>query len=555
MQNIKQTYTDILILALLGAIFFLPFLGGVHLFDWDEINFAECAREMVVSGNYLQVQMDFQPFYEKPPLFFWLQAAAMQIFGIGEYAARFPNAVCGIITIALLYCIGRREFSRNFGLLWAMAYIGSLLPHLYFKSGIIDPWFNLFIFSGLYALFVYKKNNYSKKYLAFSGLCIGLAILTKGPVALLIYGLCVGVYTILNKWRLPLRWTDIFLLALCVLIFPALWFGVETAANGPEFVQEFIIYQIRLLTTHDAGHKGFPGFHVVVLLVGCFPASVFALQRLFGKTNMSSDQNILIRWMRILFWVVLILFSIVQSKIVHYSSLCYFPITFLAALALIEYSKEKKATEEGTQSTLQRRGLPVLFPVLGTIIACAALLLPYLGMRPDRIRSAFSLDAFTSQALHADIHWTGWDYLPGIGLLIIICYFALYWRSNHRNRIFALFLCTALFTSAAIIAFVKKIEGYSQRAVIEFYEGLQDKDVYTKTIGFKSYAHIFYAASRAPEEQTKENSARPLGWYIHEDIDKDVYFVRKVTNGEMEKIKGLKEIGRKNGFVFYVRQF
>ena len=60
------------IIGLLAAVLFLPFLGQVNLFDWDEINFAECAREMIVSGDYLRMQIDYMPFYEKPPLFIWI---------------------------------------------------------------------------------------------------------------------------------------------------------------------------------------------------------------------------------------------------------------------------------------------------------------------------------------------------------------------------------------------------------------------------------------------------------------------------------------------------
>lgn len=67
MNNERKHYY---IVALIGALLFIPFLGQVHLFDWDEINFAESAREMMVSGNYFQVQVNFQPFWEKPPLFF-----------------------------------------------------------------------------------------------------------------------------------------------------------------------------------------------------------------------------------------------------------------------------------------------------------------------------------------------------------------------------------------------------------------------------------------------------------------------------------------------------
>ena len=89
----------------LGLLFFLPFLGGVHLFDWDEINFAEIAREMVVMDNYLEIFMNYEPFTEKPPLFFWLQAISMHIVGIGDYASRLPNALMGIIALPVFLIV------------------------------------------------------------------------------------------------------------------------------------------------------------------------------------------------------------------------------------------------------------------------------------------------------------------------------------------------------------------------------------------------------------------------------------------------------------------
>ena len=60
-----------LAIILLGAAFFIPGIGGVRLFDWDEINFAESAREMLLTGDWFDVQINFEPFWEKPPLFIW----------------------------------------------------------------------------------------------------------------------------------------------------------------------------------------------------------------------------------------------------------------------------------------------------------------------------------------------------------------------------------------------------------------------------------------------------------------------------------------------------
>lgn len=133
----------------IAAIFFIPFIGNVHLFDWDEINFAEIAREMHISGHYIEPQINFQPFLEKPPLFFWLQSICMHVFGVNEFAARLPNAMLGVIQLPLLYQLGQRLRGALFARLWVLVYFGTLLPHLYFKSGIIDPWFNFFIFSSI----------------------------------------------------------------------------------------------------------------------------------------------------------------------------------------------------------------------------------------------------------------------------------------------------------------------------------------------------------------------------------------------------------------------
>ncbi|HMC96996.1 MAG TPA: glycosyltransferase family 39 protein, partial [Flavobacteriales bacterium] len=107
-----------LLIVVVALLLFMPGLGAVHLFDWDEINFAEISREMIATGDYMRPQVNYQPFWEKPPLFMWMQASSMKLFGVGEFAARFPNAVCGIITLLLLFRIGTRLRDRQFGLLW-----------------------------------------------------------------------------------------------------------------------------------------------------------------------------------------------------------------------------------------------------------------------------------------------------------------------------------------------------------------------------------------------------------------------------------------------------
>ena len=120
-KKISQFPTQIFLLVI-GVLLFVPFLGHVHLFDWDEINFAESAREMLLTHNYHIVQIDFRPFYEKPPMFIWLQAISMHYFGVNEYAARLPNAICGVITMLVVFNVGRFVFKSQLGVLWALMF-------------------------------------------------------------------------------------------------------------------------------------------------------------------------------------------------------------------------------------------------------------------------------------------------------------------------------------------------------------------------------------------------------------------------------------------------
>jgi 4-amino-4-deoxy-L-arabinose transferase-like glycosyltransferase len=548
-QNLRYSIA----FACLGALTYLPFLGGVHLFDWDEINFAEAAREMLVNNDYLRVFINFQPFWQKPPFFFWLQAASMHFLGVGEYAARLPNAICGILTLVILFRIGIKLHSVRFGLLWAGAYYGSTLPLLYFKSGIIDPWFNLFILLGLYyfILFYWRKEHFSGlslswspwAYLLAGGFFIGLGMLTKGPVALLLAGLTMGVYWVYKRFRLFVSIPQIIFFLIASGIVGAAWLGLETLKNGDAFVREFFTYQYRLFSTPDAGHKGFPGYHVVVLLFGCFPASIFAIRAL-GSTIESEHNHFqdFQRWMRYLFWVVLVLFSVVQSKIVHYSSMAYFPLTFLAAVVMLRMMEGKIP-----MSRWMRFGLASI----AGIIAVICIAVPILGKNPAWLKTMLS-DPFAAANLEAKVEWTGWEVLPGFFLLwVVILFFRLYKLDSKARGFAILFAGNAIFVMLALIFFVRRVEGYSQNAAIEFFKSKATEDCYIITYGYKSYAHLFYAAKR-PENHPLSHDQ---DWLLNSpDVDKPVYIAAKIHRAEpLRSNPQLIETGALNGFVFFKR--
>jgi len=547
--------TTILLIALAAILLFIPFLGRVHLFDWDEINFAEASREMIKMDDYTRVYIDFKPFWEKPPMFFWMQSSAMKLFGVTEFAARFPNAICGIFTLIAVFLCGSRIYDRKFGILWALAYGGSLFPNMYFKSGIIDPWFNLFTFLALYNFILYhwKRNGFDHErvkksqlyYVIWSGVFMGLAVLMKGQVALMIFLLCLGVYLVINRFKIYFGWGHALLFLVAVILVTFTWYGYETIKRGPWFINEFLKYQYRLFTTHDADQAGFFGYHYIVLLVGCFPASVLAIPSFFkAKYNGRSDRDFK-KWMVILFWVVSILFTIVQSRIIHYSALAWFPVTFLAAYSLYKWERREM---------VYKKYVGVVTAVLGGLISLLLLGVAVIGLNVKKL-APYVEDTFARGNMEAEVHWSGWEGLIGIGMVVTL---VIGIRSLSRQdfsraaRYFFVGTALVIFFASAII--VPKVERYSQGAAIDFFIARQGESCYVHTLGYKSYGDLFYTHKEKPTNPHADDEY----WLLTGPIDKPVYFVTKVDR--IEKYEGrpeypeLKELYRKNGFVFLKRE-
>jgi len=548
----KQSNLFLTIIILSGIIFFIPFLGKVHLFDWDEINFAESAREMIVTGNYHRVQINFQPFWEKPPLFFWLQAGAMHLFGVNEFAARFPNAIFGIITLVTFFFIGKKYKSSRFGFIWAISYLGTFLPHLYFKSAIIDPVFNYFIFLGIY--FMYRdisgnilKNKYINTSLA--GLFIGLATLTKGPVGLLVFLLSFLIYFMFSRFKnFPnIKKTLAFIFFFTIICL--LWFGQEIMNNGFWFLKEFLAYQADLFLHPVASHGEPFYYHFVVVFIGCFPISIIGLPVLFGKVSAGGwlehqpgqEKNDFLRLMKILFWTVMILFSITTTKIVHYSSLTYMPLAFMASVYLESLIANKQKIN---------KILLILIVIMGFIFSFLLAALPYVANHHELILP-YLKDPFAAASLNANVNWSGFESFIGI-IYFIAVLLAAYFFSKKQNRkaILFLFYSTAVCLFIYLLAVVPKIEKYSQGPAIDFYETLQGKSVYVWPIGFKSYAQYFYAKKPASPVYGEADE----NFLLKGNIDRPAFFVVKITNNTFDtSCNGCKLIKQEGGFKFYKR--
>jgi len=242
-----------------------------------------------------------------------------------------------------------------------------------------------------------------------------------------------------------------------------------------------------------------------------------------------------------LFWVVLILFSIVKTKIVHYSSLCYFPLTYLAALAVYDLQNGRLPW---------RTWFSITLIAFASIFALTVAVLPLIDKFKDKIiNSGVIKDDFAVANLQAKVAWPGFEWM--ISLLLfssVIIAVILAKRKSINKALKLLFAGTTLFVALVIYIFPYRIEQYSQRAVIEFYQSKAEEKCYMLNSGYFSYAPLFYTR-KTPDDCAQQD------WLLTGKIDRPFYLVLKEPRflESKDTMPAMQFLYKKNGFVFLVR--
>lgn len=477
MKNWLKKHNALSVILISYLLLFVPFLGQVHLFDWDEINFAEAAREMLATGDWINVQINFEPFWEKPPLFIWLQAISMHIFGITDFAARFPNVLIGLVTLLVLYFPLLKNYGKQAAVFTLLLYLGSFTPHFYFKSGIIDPLFNLLMYlSVLYLIKATQLRTYSSFF--FAGLFLGLAVLAKGPVSILLVGITGLFFQLVFKTNFY-TWKNLVVLFVGLLLMPSVYFGVQVYENGWWFIKEFVMYQIDLFQNPVASHGQPFYYHFVVLLIGCFPVFIVAFGSMVSSIPVKGD-NTFYRWMKVLFWVVLVVFSLVTTKIVHYSSMCYIPLAIVGGVKMAEYLRLNSFTK-------------VVLCLVGTLwivvfIVAGSFALPY-PFNPMVWIVSVVHDPFVRAQLSTAVEWNLLPLLLSGTLLVSLVHFV---RKPTKTVLASWLVTNTLVIAMLMVSFVPGVEQVVQGEWIAHLESYQPKKMTHFTQGFKSYAHRYY---------------------------------------------------------------
>jgi 4-amino-4-deoxy-L-arabinose transferase-like glycosyltransferase len=272
----KRSLALAVLLAL--ALVWFGTLDYRRLVKPDEGRYAEIAREMALSGNWVTPRLNDIKYFEKPPLQYWMTASAYQAFGVSEWTARLWPALTGFLGILLAWFTGRRLFGPNAGLLAAATLASSLLWLAMSHINTLDMGLAFFLEAAVFGFMLAQEGN--RRWMLLAWVALALAVLSKGIVALVLTGGTMVLYSLLTRDWSPWRRFEFALGLPIFLLIAAPWF-VEVSLANPEFPRFFFIHEHfeRFLTT--VHRRVEPAWYFIpILLLGALPWTTMALAAL-----------------------------------------------------------------------------------------------------------------------------------------------------------------------------------------------------------------------------------------------------------------------------------
>lgn len=353
-KNTNFCYLSILII--LCIIFLFLGLGSFPLIDVDETRYATMARDMVLTGDWNNLMLNDIPFLEKPPLYFWLVASSITVFGsFNPFTVRFPIALMSFILVLATYFLGKRVVDEKFGFYSAAILLSSFFFLMLSHIAILDSLLMVFIALALYSGFmctICKPENKKWFILAFY-LAMGLGVLAKGILACAIPAVVMFIYLICTKNLKmilnPFHFLGIFIFL--VVITP--WHYLMHKTYGEFFWVEYFVrhHFARFINSETIGRERPFLYFVPIFLVGFMPWMFLFIDFLISGTKkgiskikkgfmIENDLERFVLLSLISFLFMFLLFSVSSTKLPTYI-LPVYPFSAVL-LGFYWYSADKK---------------------------------------------------------------------------------------------------------------------------------------------------------------------------------------------------------------------
>ena len=377
------------LIIFLGIWFYM--LGARTLVPTDEGRYAEMAREMVATGNWITPRLNAIKYFEKPPLQTWMNAATFELFGLGEWQARLWAGLSALFGIGLVAHTGTRLFNRKVGMNAALVLASSFWWAGMGHINTLDMGLSGMMTLGLCGLLLAQRDQAGateqRNGMLLCWLGMALATLSKGPMGIILPGAVLFIYTFVARdWRI---WQRLHLGKGLLLYFAvtAPWFVLVAQANH-EFLHFFFIHEHWERFTSKVHHRDGPWYYFIPLLtVGIFPWLGLLVQSMWnGARPLASTfqpGKLLLVWACFIFFF----FSISSSKLPSY----ILPI-FPALALLVAMHLERKAY----------RGLLVTSALMCVIGLCGLAAWAFPGQF-----TALNTNPYEAALTHAYLPWLG----------------------------------------------------------------------------------------------------------------------------------------------------
>ncbi len=357
----KKSNASFWLLFLFFCAIWLYVLEARTLVPSDEGRYAEMAREMAASGDWITPRLNAIKYFEKPPLQTWMTALAFRAFGLGEWQARLWTGLCGLFGILLIGFTGARLFNRqtgfNAGVILASSFLWAALGHFNALDMGLASMMTLTLCGLLLAQRDGAGASERRNWMLACWAGMGLAVMSKGLIGVALPGAVLLLYTLAARdWAL---WKRLHF-GSGVLLFLAItapWFVLVSLKN-PEFPRFFFIHEHFQRFTSKIHHRdGAWHYFIPILLLGILPWLGMLPQSLWAARREPASgfqpKKMLLIWSGFIFFF----FSISNSKLPSYILPIFPALALLIACRLDHASHRALVASAGLVAALSAAGL------------------------------------------------------------------------------------------------------------------------------------------------------------------------------------------------------
>ena len=354
----------ILLLPIIYVLLWFGTLNYRHLIPSDEGRYAEMAREMLVTGDWVTPRYNGYKYFEKPPLQVWATAATFQAFGIGDWQARLWTALTGFLTILAIGFTGARIYNPRAGWIAALVLASSPMWVISGHFNSLDMGLSAFLVAALCSLLLAQTSHNktsSRNWMWACWVFMALATLSKGLIGAAIPAMVFIAYSI-SAWDWKI-WTRLRLFSGIViyLLITAPWF-VLIAQRNPEFLEFFFIHEHLQRFTQDTHSRTGPIYYFVpLLIIGALPW-VLQIPGSIAQAWQERRREFSSGWLLVCWFVIIFtFFSVSHSKLPGYI------IPIFPALALLIGSRLDRLLGHTTSMALPWKLQTLGFALLGCV--------------------------------------------------------------------------------------------------------------------------------------------------------------------------------------------